>query len=302
MRLEYLCRSVVICALIALPSGDTLAVRAEHATRKPSLARRLLPLASGDADRDGLADAWESTLAARYAPIVLLAPSDRYRPASIEWILSRFPSVSGSRRKQLSASLGGKTTAFSAEVRKGSGDPRDWVTYVHVYPRTDGGINVQYWFFYPFNDGMVLFDHEGDWEHVTVETDAKGRPRALLLAQHGNNRPGVPRSWADVRKDGDHPIVWSARGTHASYSDARSSPWFERVSGCITPIDCRGPIWRTWEGGGLANIGERDALLGQGDAFAYDGRWGGSGHWFGPRAAPRGPVQQPQSFQNGGFD
>jgi hypothetical protein len=44
----------------------------------------------------------------------------------------------------------------------GSNDPRNWTACTHVFPRKDGGINVQYWFFDPYNDGPLFFDHDGD--------------------------------------------------------------------------------------------------------------------------------------------
>jgi hypothetical protein len=187
-------------------------------------------------------------------------------------------------------------------LRGGSSDPRDWVTYLHVYPRADGGINLQYWFFYPYNDGFLFFDHDADWEHVTVHLDERLRPRELMLAQHGNTRPGESRAWDQIRREGDHPIILAARGDHASYPDQASPPWFERVSPCAKIEDCRGPIWRSWESGGLVNIGERGALLETDGAFAYDGRWGGPGPWFVIGVAPRSPPHQPRSFQYAGFE
>jgi hypothetical protein len=242
-----------------------------------------------DADRDGLPDDLEATLAARYAPAVVLDPRDRNRPASIGWLLARIPRLDGAP--------GG----FPDEVRAGSPDPRDWVAYVHVYPRTDGRINVQYWFFYPYNDGPLFFDHDGDWEHVTVEVAPDGAPQAVYFAQHGNNSPGVRRAWASVRKLGDHPVVLSARGTHASYADQASLAWFERASACTQVDGCPDPIWRTWQGGGLLNMGERGAVLGAHEALAYGGRWGGAGSFLRSRPAPRGPLQQ-GGFGSDGFD
>ena len=259
------------------------------------------PLPSGDADRDGLADDEELALAARYAPVVVLDPADRYRPASVDWLLARLPARGGSPRERLAAAFGGPRAVLPETLRAGSRDPRDWATYLHVYPRADGGINLQYWFFYPYNGGF-LFDHDADWEHVTVHLDEQRHPRELMLAQHGNNRPGQSRAWEAVRRDGDHPIVLAARGDHASYPDRASAPWFERVSPCIALADCGSPIWRTWEESGLVNIGERGALLEADGAFAYDGRWGSIGAWFRIEGAPRSPPYQRRSFQSGGFD
>ena len=149
------------------------------------------PLALDDADQDGLPDTLEAALAARFAPAVILDPQEANRPASIGWLLSRIGGVG-----HLAADRG----SFPAEVRAGSADPRDWVTYVHVYPRTDGRINIQYWFFYTYNEGPLFFDHDSDWEHITVEVEPSGVPRGVYFAQHGNNNPGVYRPWNEVRK------------------------------------------------------------------------------------------------------
>jgi hypothetical protein len=233
--------------------------------------------ATTDSDHDGLPDAAEASLASRYAPTVVLAPDETHRPASIAWLLGR-------------VTLPGD--GFGSQVRAGSGDPRDWVTYVHVFPRPDGRIELQYWFFYPFNDGPLLLDHEGDWEHVTVDVALDGTPLAVAFAQHHDNHPGPTRAWAAVRRDADHPIVLSARGTHASYADQASVRWFERASHCGTLVGCADPIWRTWEAGGLVNMGERGAELGARPAFTYAGRWGSSGHFPWLRPAPFGPMLQ----------
>jgi len=250
------------------------------------------PLALDDADQDGLPDTLEAALAARFAPVVILDPQEANRPASIAWLLSR---IGGVRR--LKAVRG----SFPAEVRAGSADPRDWVTYVHVYPRTDGRINIQYWFFYTYNEGPLFFDHDSDWEHVTVDVDPSGVPRGVYFAQHRNNNPGVYRAWNEVRKTGDHPLVLSARGTHASYADQASLAWFEHASGCAAPDRCADQIWRTWMGGGLVNIGERRVPLGAPEALAYAGRWGSPGRLLRSRSAPPGPSHQ-SGFSSGGFD
>ena len=84
----------------------------------------------------------------------------------------------------------------------------------------------------------------------------------------------------------------SARGTHASYADQASLAWFEHASACAAVDACRNPIWRTWQGGGLVNIGERGAALGAPDALAYGGRWGSSGRFLRSRPAPPGPLHQ----------
>jgi hypothetical protein len=276
-----------------------------RAARAATRLRAPRPLAHDDSDRDGLPDTLEEALAVRYAPAVVLAPGERNQPASTRWLLARIapPGMSAEAvgRALLAGQLQLGGADFSDEVRAGSADPRDWVTYVHVYPRVDGGINVQYWFFYPYNQAPLFFDHEGDWEHITVELGAAGTPRAVYFSEHGNNNPGVYRSWERVRRTGDHPIVLSARGTHASYPDQASVAWFDHVSQCGAVEACADPVWRTWQAGGLANVGERGAASGDGEVLAYEGGWGGSGHFLRSQPAPRSPLHQ-GGFSSAGFD
>jgi hypothetical protein len=258
------------------PSGDWRARIAGMLDAGPA------PLAHGDDDRDGLEDDREHELARRFAPIVVLHGGDWNRPASIPWLLARaeLPNSHGGQ-----ASFAGLVPApprpdvrpFGPTVRRGSDDPRDWTCYVHAYPRADGGINIQYWFFYPYNDGPLLFNHESDWEHATVRLDARGEPVGVYLARHEENAPGPYRAWSRVRREGDHPVVLSARGTHATYADEIDLPWFEAAGACADLGSCAHPVWRTWEGGGLMDVGERGRPRALPEVMVYSGRWGQEG-------------------------
>ena len=101
--------------------------------------------------------------------------------------------------------------------------PRDPTTYVHVAKQADrpGLIALQYWFFYYFNDFVNV--HEGDWELVQVLFRARTAaealhttPIGLAYSQHSN---GERAAWGDprIRTQGDHLIVYTARGSHASF-------------------------------------------------------------------------------------
>lgn len=254
-------------------------------------------LPEGDADEDGLADAEEAAWARKYAPIVLLDEGDACRPSSIAWLSDRVELVSPTAAIARAGAPAppAPPAPFPAEVRRGA-DPSDWTTYVHAFPRADGGVMLQYWFFYPYNDGPGPFDHEGDWEHATVRLDARGEPVGVYLARHEDNAPGRFRAWSRVRREGDHPIVLSARGTHATYFDAEDAPWFERVATCDDLDRCPGPVWRTWEGGGLVDLGERkrpsEAEKGGRDRLLqHPGRWGAPGLLPGT-SGPLGPLFQ----------
>ena len=99
------------------------------------------------------------------------------------------------------------------------------VTYAHV-AREKGrpGLAVQYWLFWYFNQFNDL--HEGDWEGMQVVFDASDPRRALEegpsevgLFQHGG---GEKAAWSDgkVEKEGTHPVVYPAAGSHATFYDA----------------------------------------------------------------------------------
>jgi hypothetical protein len=100
------------------------------------------------------------------------------------------------------------------------------VTYVHI-AREPGqsGFALQYWFYYYFNHFNDL--HESDWEGMQITfaaPTAQGalhtEPDQIVLFQHSG---GEHADWDDskVEKQGNHPVVYSAAGSHALfYSDA----------------------------------------------------------------------------------
>jgi hypothetical protein len=99
------------------------------------------------------------------------------------------------------------------------------VTYAHI-AREAGrpGLAVQYWFFWYFNEFNDL--HEGDWEGMQVVFDASNPRQALRegpsevgLFQHGG---GEKADWTDgkVEKEGTHPVVYPAAGSHATFYEA----------------------------------------------------------------------------------
>jgi hypothetical protein len=98
------------------------------------------------------------------------------------------------------------------------------VTYAHFAQEPGhSGLVVQYFFFYYFNQFNDV--HEGDWEGMQIAFDAdtpaaalaKG-PSEIALFQHAG---GERADWDDtkVQKDGTHPIVYPAAGSHATFYD-----------------------------------------------------------------------------------
>ena len=264
------------------------AVRPEGYLDLPRAARANF----ADDDADGLSDDEENELAERFAPIVILHTRDRHRPASLTWLLARTDPFQKLRRDSHSAGMLARRVpaarASDGRWRTGSSDASHWTTYVHTYERTDGGVNLQYWFFYPYNDGPLFFDHDHDWEHITVRLDQRREPLGVDFAQHANDDPGVSTEWRDVKRFGDHPLVHSALGTHASYGALAEIAWFEDVASCRNLETCGHPVWKTWQGGGLENLGERGRPLCHDQALSFRGRWGSAGVIPGT-SAPFGP-------------
>ena len=78
-----------------------------------------------------------------------------------------------------------------------------------------GSTWLQYWFFMYYDDPgfLGLGEHEGDIEMIQLRLDATGQPDVVSYAQH---RSGVRATWDEVEQQGGAPVVYSARGTHAS--------------------------------------------------------------------------------------
>lgn len=261
-----------------------------------------------DLDRDGLEDRAEDELLRRFAPVLLLHPTEPALPGNAEWLLARaeIEPAPGRPYRVLAASLLGVLASgrpppdptarlhLRGGARAGSADPGDWVAYGHAVPAQGGGVLLQYWFLYPFNDAYGLFDHEGDWEHVTVKLGADLRPEGAWYARHHDVAEAF-FPWDALAREGDHPVVLAARGTHASYASRADAPFWERVCPGGHPAAAAAagcPTWRTWESVGIVNLGERGAP--RAPFLSWPGRWGATGRLGldSRRDPPPGPAFQ----------
>jgi len=248
------------------------------------------PIAAGQ-PAEPLSASARRALLETYAPVVLLAPDERALPAHAEWFFARARLLPGARARAVDARLQPHEAALG-----GSSDPADWTTYGHVYRAAGGGLHLQYWFFYPYNRFHRVGNHEGDWEHVTVHLGRDGRPRGAWYARHEANAPGVWFPWSKLVREGSHPVVLAAAGSHASYANEREVPWYESVCPTTLPEQagrsgCR--VWRTWSAGtgGVVDLGTRDAP--EVDYLLWPGRWGAEGGIADDGAGPPGPAFQP---------
>jgi hypothetical protein len=142
-----------------------------------------------------------------------------------------------------------------------------------VYYDYRPGHYVTYWFFYAFNDAPTqAFDHEGDWEQISVRLDARNRATAVAFFGHGSP---CTLPIGEVHRRRGHPVVFSANGTHASYWTAGSFRHGIDQTG-------RGTAWRTWQH--LRNVRARPW-------FGYGGAWGEVGAQGTDTTGPLGPSR-----------
>jgi hypothetical protein len=99
------------------------------------------------------------------------------------------------------------------------------VVYAHIAREPNHpGFVLQYWFFWYFNQFNDL--HEGDWEGMQLSFEAETtaaaldeEPQEVIVFQHAG---GERAKWKDpkVQKEGTHPIVYPAAGSHATFYDS----------------------------------------------------------------------------------
>ncbi len=73
---------------------------------------------------------------------------------------------------------------------------------------------ISYWWFMGYNEAPATIDHQGDWEHVTMRFE-NDKIIGVHFARHEEPVNFLPVD--QLRTLGDKVIVFSAKGTHASY-------------------------------------------------------------------------------------
>ena len=149
---------------------------------------------------------------------------------------------------------------------------------------------LQYWFFYFYNDYNLIGSfihagrHEGDWEMIQIRLDEAQEPDCAVYAQHNS---AEVRRWDQVdRVPGtDQPLVYVARGSHASYFEPGTlwtGYWFDLADGkrrspalTLEIVREGRPEWRWME---------------------WPGYWGDTRKGYGwlDSGSPRGPCRHDQ--------
>ncbi len=189
----------------------------------------------------------------RYAPIVMVKAQDgecdtdgeQYAPSSVDIVLDNPQIVLrqlGTHNPVMTAGPGaddlfdlgegfyldfpGDALApgctYEKDFQRYSGDRRAAV-YAHIARQDDrpDQLAVQYWFYWYYNDWNNK--HESDWEGIqvlfdvgTVDEALATEPVSVGYAQHEG---GERADWDSAKLDrqGTRPVVYSSRGSHASY-------------------------------------------------------------------------------------
>lgn len=137
----------------------------------------------------------------------------------------------------------GDTAAAAALTYQRMQSEKETYTYYGRVVHQVGWVVLQYWFFSAFDNWRSGFhgvnDHEGDWEMVCVYCSEEPQksaspgesgsspvdrmtPRWVAYAAHDFYGDDLRRRWDDPELDkiADHPVVFAAAGSHASYFSA----------------------------------------------------------------------------------
>jgi hypothetical protein len=243
-------------------------------------------------------------LAAEYAPVLKFTGGELFYPTSVDYVIESstlkqrgtaglYSTIISSNptASNLGSFTGndlfldnnlGDLDAIATDYRN-SGVSFGYPAYVHI--QNSGQYTViQYWLLYAYNNGP-LNNHQGDWEVIQIFIDNAGNPEKALYSQHGS---GENAAWADVEKQGNHPIVYVAEGSHANYFKSyQGKIGIENdiVAGdgkTIQPADLD-----------LIILGEPGSLSEDQSWLNFEGRWG---YWGTEQevalgsAGPLGPV------------
>jgi VPS62-like protein len=196
----------------------------------------------------------------RHRPVLKYDSQESYfADSAAEWTDNPGNRLLDANGKELAVAKQGLTTAFlGVEYPDGTAaDKRDVISnpgkeyreearklhenpryanrmYGHAVVDDNNDLWLQYWFWYFFNDynliGMFLKAglHEGDWEMIQIRLKDE-TPDLAIYAQHAN---AETRKWSqvDLVPGTQRPLVYVARGSHASYFEPGrhwTGHWFD---------------------------------------------------------------------------
>jgi len=124
----------------------------------------------------------------------------------------------------------------------GSSAPTSKIAVYYDVTEQGYGWAISYWFFFGYNNGPLIQNHQGDWEKIVVLLDENRQITGVEMSAHGSHY-FYPNGQFNL--SGTHPIIYSANGSHANYP----KPGIFPTKICIFKDKTAngGKIWKTWK-------------------------------------------------------
>jgi hypothetical protein len=183
-----------------------------------------------------------------------------------------------------------------------NGKTRDAPSLLIVVDKGNGWVDAYWFYFYSFNLGPFVMghgpygNHVGDWEH-SLTRFYKGIPVFVWMSAHGGGGAYHYEALEKSDIDGNKPIIFSARGTHANYPSTGQHP-HDLPFGILSDFTDRGALWDpsknflgyTWDGTKVYPINnssdhDNSKEVKYGDWLLFKGHWGDD------KLAPNDPRQ-----------
>lgn len=145
---------------------------------------------------------------------------------------------------------------------------------LHIY---EGHKYITYVYFYPYNSASKILglteagEHLADIEHITIELDIYNTPLRYYYASHGK-KEGTWYQPSEIEFENDRPVIYVARGTHASYNKPAIFP---RFFGFTKDETNKGYRWEPDYQ--IINYPDDPNFSFNSSWFFYPGRWGDQG-------------------------
>ena len=232
----------------------------------------------------------------KYAPLVYLYSEERYFPYDIKKFVTNFhvrwkngtvvPGTEHDMNLEKLSKLPNSTHLFLTANSDFDCDP-EWITGLKNKPslidgeikdapatlivvdKGNGWVDAYWFYFYSFNLGPYVMgqgpygNHVGDWEHSLVRY-YKGKPIIVWMSAHSGGGGYYYQKLEKYAMDPNHPIIFSARGTHANYPSVGQHP-HDLPYTILSDFTDRGPLWNP----SLNYLGYT-----YGSGLSFRGHWG----------------------------
>lgn len=210
-----------------------------------------------------------------FAPLVHLYSEERYFPYDIKDFVKHFritykngTIAEGTDHGMLNITMLGELPQSSRMYMTANEDfdkDPDWITGIRNKPslrngeikdapatlivvdKGNGWVDAFWFYFYSFNLGPFVMgsgpygNHVGDWEHSLVRF-YNGEPIIVWMSAHGGGGAYYYNNLEKYELDTNHPIIFSARGTHANYVSVGTHP-HDLPYEILADFTDRGPLW-----------------------------------------------------------